>query len=54
VFKIPTRLGDVFMKVARAETLAAVEVDAARFLDFWRGPESSHGDVANGPLDMCP
>ena len=54
VFKITTRLGDVFMKVARDEKIATVEVDAERLLDLWRGPLSSHADAAHGTVDTWP
>ncbi|CAE6958610.1 hypothetical protein R70211_06768 [Paraburkholderia domus] len=54
VFKVPTNLGDVFMKIARDESTAVVEVDAERFLDLWRGPLSSHCEVAHGTVDTWP
>ena len=38
VFKVSTNRGDAFMKVARDENRAVIEVDTEQFLELWRGP----------------
>jgi hypothetical protein len=59
VFRVPTEThGDVYMCVTRSNyqngDRAVVEVDAARFLDLWRKPHSSHLDVAIGNPSTWP
>jgi hypothetical protein len=54
VFKVTTNLRDVYMSVGRDDIHAVVEVDAQRFLDLWRSPDSSHPDVAEQTPDTWP
>lgn len=59
IFRVPTTLrGDAYLSVSRSnyqnDVRSVVEVDAARFLDLWRQPYSSHEDVAQGSPDTWP
>jgi len=49
IFRVTTKgRGDVWMRVAESERQrSVVEVDAMRFLDAWRGPKSSHQEIAH-------
>ncbi len=58
VFKIPTSRGDMFMYAERSNYMnaerAVVEVDSEKFLRLWRGPFSSHPEVACGNPETWP
>lgn len=58
VFEIPTSRGEVFMYEQRSNYMnserAVVEVDSGKFLQLWRGPHSSHPEVANGNPESWP
>jgi hypothetical protein len=59
IFRVPTeRRGDAYLRVDRSnyenEMRAVVEVDAARFLDLWRQPNSGRKDVAHGTPSTWP
>ncbi|MCC8397634.1 hypothetical protein LJ656_34395 [Paraburkholderia sp. MMS20-SJTR3] len=49
IFCVPTKQrGDVWMRVSESErSQSVVEVDAARFVNAWRGPKSSHPEIAH-------
>lgn len=55
LFRIPTDIGDMFMCVSRTNALNderyVVEVDAKRFVEFWRNTiDPNHYELANGNI----
>lgn len=58
LFRVSTRLGDMFMRVDQGHSgdrRAVVEVDSGKFLHLWRNePYSIHSDVSSGSPDTWP